>query len=292
MQIALFGRTVSDGRSTYIKLLYQLLHEQEVIISIFEPFYKLTKHLLPENSRIRTFNSPETLLDHNELLVTIGGDGTLLEAITLVQDRNMPLLGINTGRLGFLTSYSIDELAEMVNDIINRNYIIESRTLLKIESNVQTFENVNFALNDITIHKKDSSSMISLKVNVEEQFVNTYWADGLIFSTPTGSTGYSLSCGGPLLMPGSDNLVITPIAPHNLNVRPLVLSDSLTLTVAVDSRSRNYLITLDSRSYPMQTGEAVHISKANFLVKLARKKTQSYYKTIREKLQWGLDKRN
>jgi len=180
----------------------------------------------------------------------------------------------------------------MVNDIINRNYIIESRTLLKIESNVQTFENVNFALNDITIHKKDSSSMISLKVNVEEQFVNTYWADGLIFSTPTGSTGYSLSCGGPLLMPGSDNLVITPIAPHNLNVRPLVLSDSLTLTVAVDSRSRNYLITLDSRSYPMQTGEAVHISKANFLVKLARKKTQSYYKTIREKLQWGLDKRN
>jgi len=292
MQIALFGRTVSDGRSTYIKLLYQLLHEHEVVISIFEPFYKLTKHLLPENSRIRTFNSPETLLDHNELLVTIGGDGTLLEAITLVQDRNMPLLGINTGRLGFLTSYSIDELAEMVNDIINRNYIIESRILLKIESNVQTFENVNFALNDITIHKKDSSSMISLKVNVEEQFVNTYWADGLIFSTPTGSTGYSLSCGGPLLMPGSDNLVITPIAPHNLNVRPLVLSDSLTLTVAVESRSRNYLITLDSRSYPMQTGEAVHISKANFLVKLARKKTQSYYKTIREKLQWGLDKRN
>jgi NAD+ kinase len=292
MQVALFGRTISEGRSAYIKLLFSLFHEKGFHLHIYEPFYKLTKHLLPIHSRIQTFEEIKEIVPETEILVTIGGDGTLLEAITLVKNSGLPLLGINTGRLGFLTGYSLEELSEMVEDIKNRKYSIENRALLKVESDSQSFDGINFALNDITLHKKDTSSMISLQVTIDEQLVNNYWADGLIFSTPTGSTGYSLSCGGPLLMPDSTNLVITPIAPHNLNVRPLVLNDSHIIDVQVESRSKNFLTTLDSRSYSMMASDRIRIKRADFNIKLAKKENQSFLKTIREKLQWGFDKRN
>jgi len=292
MQIAVFGRTINDGRTEHIKSLYKSLSAHNANILIFEPFYKITKELLPAESRVQIFNTHQELIQNASCMLTIGGDGTLLEAITYIRNSNLPVLGINTGRLGFLSGFSKEEIDLAVDMAVNLNFTIEKRTLLNIETNQPYFGEIPFALNEVTFHKKDNSSMITLHVAINGMRLNSYWADGLIISTPTGSTGYSLSCGGPIIMPESQSIVLTPIAPHNLNVRPLVIADSNTLSITAEIRGRNFLVSLDSRSAALPANELITIKKAPFTISLARKPDQSFLQTLREKLMWGQDKRN
>ena len=292
MQIAIFGRSFNEGRSNVIKELYCSLHENGVELLVFEPFFHTTESLFPENALVRTFNKSEELTNKTSCLMTIGGDGTLLEALTFIRNSDIPVLGINTGRLGFLTGFSQEEIHLAVQMAINQDYFIDNRTLLQLEMNGNPFHDFPFALNDITLHKKDSSTMIIVHVKLNGDHLNSYWADGLIVASPTGSTGYSLSCGGPILMPESPNFLITPIAPHNLNVRPLVITDQHQLSFDVEVRGKNFMLSLDSRSVSLPARSKIIIKKAPFCIKLARKPDQPFLKTLREKLMWGSDRRN
>jgi NAD+ kinase len=230
----------------------------------------------------------EPLLD---LLICVGGDGTMLDAISLVRDSNVPVLGLNTGRLGFLAGVSIDGIEKAITDVERGNYSIESRSLLQLESDSGLFD-YGYALNDFVIHKKETSSMIVVHTYLNGEFMNSYWADGLIVSTPTGSTGYSLSCGGPIIFPGSDNFVITPIAPHNLNVRPVVVSDGLVISFEIEGRASSYLASLDARSQSISSETHMAVRKADHQIKILRLHGDHFMDTLRNKLSWGFDKRN
>lgn len=288
----IFGRTVSEGRKDSIRRLYQGLISRKAQLCIYEPFYKITRSLLPENAVVHTFTGHHDIDSGMACMLTIGGDGTLLEAVTHVRDSKIPLLGINTGRLGFLSGFSNEEIDLAAAMAINGSYSLDSRSLIRITSRGRYFGETPFALNEVTFHKRDTSSMITLHVKINDRHLNTYWADGLIISTPTGSTGYSLSCGGPIMMPDSNNLIITPIAPHNLNVRPLVIADSSRLSIEAEVRGKHFMVALDSRSAIVPAGEKIGIRKAGFTIRLARKPEQEFLHTLREKLMWGTDKRN
>lgn len=227
-----------------------------------------------------------------DLLICVGGDGTMLDAISLVRDSNVPVLGLNTGRLGFLAGISVDGLDKAINDIEKGNYSIEGRSLLLLETNHNHLFDYNYALNDFVIHKKETSSMIVVHTYLNGEFMNSYWSDGLIVSTPTGSTGYSLSCGGPIIFPGSDNFVITPIAPHNLNVRPVVVSDSLVISFEIEGRASSYLASLDARSQSISSDMHMAVRKADHELKVLRLHDDHFMDTLRNKLNWGFDRRN
>jgi NAD+ kinase len=293
MRIAVFGRSVGENRKQVIRQLYTQLHVSNVEVVIFDSFLKSTKVLFPKDFNPTTFNSNQDFSEINcDCLFTVGGDGTLLEAVTLVKDSGIPILGLNTGRLGFLTGFTAEEVELAVNMAIEGTYVIDKRSLIEMQCEGSPFGDFPFALNEITFHKKESSTMITVHVNMNGQKLNSYWADGLIISTPTGSTGYSLSCGGPILMPESSSFVITPIAPHNLNVRPLIIDNSNELTVETVVRGKNLLISMDSRSISFPASRVVTLRKAKFELHLARKPEQTFLKTLREKLLWGIDKRN
>ena len=225
-------------------------------------------------------------------MFSIGGDGTLLKAVTFVRESNIPIMGINTGRLGFISSISAGQIDDAINDILKENYKISERTLLELHTENQFFKEKNFALNEVAISKKDTSSMIKIDAYVDNNFLNTYWADGLVVSTPTGSTGYSLSCGGPIIMPGTNNIIVTPNAPHNLNVRPIVINDQSIIKLKVEDRDQLALVSLDSRSRAFDSDTELIIKKANFKIKLIQPQNNSFTSTIRSKLMWGLDKRS
>jgi NAD+ kinase len=227
-----------------------------------------------------------------ESLVSIGGDGTLLESVTYIGDNEIPVLGINTGRLGFLATINIDDTEIALTKLLDGAFTLDKRAVLKLETNKAVFGNLNFALNDFTLMKKDSSSMITIHTYIDGEFLNSYWADGIIVSTPTGSTGYSLSCGGPLIFPRSGNFVITPVSPHNLTVRPIVVSDSSAITFTVEGRSKKFLVSLDSRVASVDETVKLKITKGNFNVNLVQVEGEHYFKTLRQKLNWGLDIRN
>lgn len=294
MHVAIFGRTISEGRSSYIRQLYSELATQGAVLLIHEPFLKITRHLMPEieEHRLKSFRNHKELFALADCVMTIGGDGTLLEAITYIRDSNIPVLGINTGRLGFLTGFSKEEISLAVSMVLNRSYSLDRRSLLQVRAEESQFGDTPFALNEITLHKRETSSMITLHVKMNGKHLNTYWADGLILATPTGSTGYSLSCGGPIMMPDSENFVITPIAPHNLNVRPLVIPDSSELEIVTEVRGKQIMVALDSRSESFPAQAHLSIRKAGFSVSLARKPEQEFLQTLRDKLMWGIDKRN
>ena len=222
---------------------------------------------------------------------SIGGDGTLLKAVTYVRDSGIPIMGINTGRLGFISSISAGKIDDAINDILKNNFNINERALLKLETNNNLFKDKNFALNEVAVSKKDTSSMIRIDAFVDNEFLNTYWADGLVVSTPTGSTGYSLSCGGPIIMLGTNNIIITPNAPHNLNVRPIVIDDNSIIKLKVEDRDKLALISLDSRSRAFNSETELIIKVASFKIKLVQPQNNSFTSTIRNKLMWGLDKR-
>jgi NAD+ kinase len=269
------------------------LVDYEAKIIVFGPFKKFIDSCHDEKiTWSGTFEIYEDLKGMEGVMFSIGGDGTFLEAITLVRDLPITLAGINTGRLGFLADIAQDEISEAVDSIMQGRSRIDERTLLQVFSEQPVFGDFNFALNEITVHKRDDSSMIKIVAFLDGQFLNIYWADGLIVATPTGSTAYSLSVGGPLVLPDTRNFVLTPIAPHNLTVRPLVFKDSTKLTLQIESRSGNLLLSADSRSVVIEDRLELTICKAPFCINTIRLREHNFYQTLRTKLMWGADRRN
>ena len=292
MTIAIFGSPYPEYFSKYIQHLIKKLETEHINLIIEEEFSIFLENNIRFNKSISTFNSYETLKNKADFLLSIGGDGTLLKAVTYVRESEIPIMGINTGRLGFISSISADQIDDAITDILKGNYKINERTLLELSSDKNLFKEKNFALNEVAVSKKDTSSMIRIDAYVDDEFLNTYWADGLVVSTPTGSTGYSLSCGGPIIMPGTNNIIITPNAPHNLNVRPIVIDDNSVVKLKVEDRDQLALVSLDSRSRAFDSETELIIKKANFKVRLVQPQNNSLIKTIRHKLMWGLDKRS
>jgi len=292
MHIALFGTPFSKQFAKYIQHLVSRLEAENISLIIYEEYVSFLKNKVIFEKPFKIFNSHDTLKDNADFLLSIGGDGTLLGSATLVRDSNIPILGINTGRLGFISSISTDQIESAITDVINNNFEIKKRTLLSLETENDLFGDVNFALNEVAIVKKDTSSMIKIDAFLDDEFLNSYWADGLIIATPTGSTGYSLSCGGPIIIPGTNNVVITPIAPHNLNVRPIVLSDKGAIKLKVADKDQLALVSLDSRFRAFDSTISLIIKKADFKINLIEPQSHSFISTIRSKLMWGIDKRN
>jgi NAD+ kinase len=233
-----------------------------------------------------------TLKDFIDIFITIGGDGTLLDMVTLIRDSGIPVIGINFGRLGFLASINKSDIVAAIHAVVNKEFTIDSRELLIIDSEQKLFGDDNFALNDVTIHKRDDSAMITTHVSLNDEFLNSYWGDGIIISTSTGSTAYSLSCGGPIIFPQSNSIALTPVAPHNLNVRPIILPDTSTLSFEVECRGTNYIVSCDSRTVIIDKTMNFRVYKAGFQLNLIRLNNESYLSTLRNKLLWGLDARN
>ena len=292
MTIAIFGNPYPEHFTKYIQHLVKKLENEHIKIIVEEEFNTFLKNNIRFTTKIETFNCHESLNENADFLFSIGGDGTLLKAVTFVRDSNIPIMGVNTGRLGFISSISAGQIDDAINDILKNNYKLSERALLELHTKNHLFKEKNFALNEVAISKKDTSSMIKIDSYVDDIFLNTYWADGLVVSTPTGSTGYSLSCGGPIIMPGTNNIIITPNAPHNLNVRPIVINDRSTIKLKVEDRDQLALVSLDSRSRAFDSDTELIIKKADFKIQLIRPQNNSFTSTIRTKLMWGLDKRS
>ena len=293
MKIALFGTVFSEHFDKYIQHLIKKLEAEKIDIVIEDSFYTFLKGRLRFKFDVETFKDSVDLKDKKvDILFSIGGDGTLLKAITFIKKTNVPIMGINTGGLGFISSIPPDQIDEAINDLINNNYKINKRNLLELHTDNNLFQNKNFALNEVAIVKKDTSSMIKIDAYVNDEFLNTYWADGLVVATPTGSTGYSLSCGGPIIIPGTNNFVITPIAQHNLNVRPIVIDNNSVIKLKVEDRDKLALVSLDSCSRAFDSSVELVIKKAKFTINLIEPQGNSFISTIRHKLMWGIDKRN
>jgi len=291
MKIALFGNEFSPNYIKYIKHLIQKLENEKIEILVQQQFYDFLQENISFSENIQTFDRISAQ-DRIDFLFSIGGDGTLLRAVTYVRESNIPILGINTGRLGFISSISTDQIDDAVDHVLNGDYKIRSRTLLELETENNLFGTTNFALNEVAIVKKDTSSMIRIDAFLDDEFLNSYWADGLLISTPTGSTGYSLSCGGPIILPGTKNIIIAPIAPHNLNVRPIIINEKSKIRLKVEDRDQLALVSLDSRSRAFDSSLELIIKKADFKINLIEPKDNSFITTIRTKLMWGSDKRN
>jgi NAD+ kinase len=292
MRIAVYGKQFPEDAKPFIETLHNLLGETATEITLYQELGDFIEKYCERNISLKTFSSHEELMSFKPtFLITIGGDGTLLDAVTLVRNSGIPILGINTGRLGFLANVSRKEITQSIHALAAGEYTIDERTLLALADKDRDFD-LNFALNEITVSRKDTTAMVTIKVWINDQFLNSYWADGLIIATPTGSTGYSLSCNGPIIMPGTQSLVITPIAPHNLNVRPFVIPNKFKIKLQVESREKQFLMSLDSRIYTIETGVILNIELAQFTVKLVETNIQNFPQTLRNKLLWGLDKRN
>lgn len=292
MKIAVYGRQFNDPIVVpYIQQVFDNLGQHDVEVFVHPRLHPF----LQENIKKANYSLLENLDNIKgtiDLFLTLGGDGTLLDMVTLIRDSGIPVIGINFGRLGFLASINKSDIAAAIYAVVNKNFTLDSRELLSIHSDTDIFGNDNFALNDITIHKRDDAAMITTHVFLDEEFLNSYWGDGIIISTSTGSTAYSLSCGGPIIFPQSNSIVLTPNAPHNLNVRPIVLPDNSTLAFDVECRSANYLISCDSRTAIIDKTMRFKVKKAGFTLNLIRLNNESYLSTLRNKLLWGLDVRN
>lgn len=292
MKIALYGKPYENHLIQDVSRLVNCIEEHGFEVEIYEKYGKF----LRENSFLRKdyplFSRENAEIGKYTCLVSIGGDGTLLDTVTLIGDSGVPVVGINAGRLGFISSISIDEFETVLQSLKDRSFVCDNRSLLQVNTARDLFGQNNFALNELTIHKKDTSSMIKIDCYLDDEVLNTYWSDGLIISTPTGSTAYNLSCGGPIIIPGSENVVVTPIAPHNLTVRPLVVSNTATLRLRVSGRSENFLIAIDSRPEVLYPEEEVVVSRAPFYFKLIQPRGHTFLTAMRNKLTWGVDKRN
>jgi NAD+ kinase len=293
LKIAIFGRTFNPDFAGYITELFDSLSNNGITFVLYKPFYDfLIDHAGCRFKNASVYTSTADAPDDVDFMVSIGGDGTFLESIMFLKNINTPIIGLNSGRLGFLANISKQEINLAFEAIIKGNYELENRSLLSLETEAALFGNFNFALNDVTIQKKDST-MITIDAYLDNEFLNTYWTDGLIISTPTGSTAYSLSAGGPIVLPGSKILIIAPIASHNLTVRPLVIPDTKEIRLEVKARSGNFLVTIDNRAEAIEIpNNSFIIKKALFDLKMVKLPFNSYYATIRNKLMWGADTRN
>ena len=293
-KVAIYGQSYTISAEKEIKILLSALEKNNIFVFFEQDFYNL---LIENNSLTKkypTYAHFNDLSSSFDMLFSIGGDGTVLRAVTYIRDLNIPVLGINTGRLGFLATVQKDQIEEAIALLIAKKYIIQERTLLQIATTPQTkeFNELDFALNEITISRRNTTSMIGVKTFLNDEYLTNYWADGLIIATPTGSTGYSLSCNGPVILPNAKNLVITPIAPHNLNARPMVIPDNTFIDLEVSTREKDFLISLDSRIITATQGTKIKIQKASFTIKSILLAQQSHLKILREKLLWGEDTRN
>lgn len=292
MTIAVYARSTKDNHSKYLEEIQSYFLKEGVELIVYEPFYKYLKEQHGFKLELGTFSSSEELIKKAFYLICLGGDGTMLEAVSLVRKSGIPVLGVNTGRLGFLSPVNKDDLLDALQKLLREKFTLDKRELIAFEGCNNCFKELNFALNEFTIHKNDSSSMIHIDTYVDDIFLNSYFADGLIVSTPTGSTAYSLSCGGPIMMPDSDNFIITPIAPHNLAVRPIVISNNREIRFKVSGRTEDFKVALDSRSATVPLGLDIKIKKADFRVNLINLEGQHFFSTLRNKMMWGIDKRH
>lgn len=293
MQIAIFGRKFNPEYFSVIENLIRILEAKAETFYIYHNFLEFLRSEISFKIPVKSFQNHHEIPPSCFCMISIGGDGTLLDTLPFIRNSGIPVMGINTGRLGFLSSVSTDEMKESVHALFDGRYRIDKRSLLMLKSGEKKlFGSFPYALNEVTVLKRDNTSMISISAYVDECYLNTYWADGLMVSTPTGSTGYSLSCGGPIIVPDSENFIITPIASHNLTVRPIVIRDKSIVKLKVQGRVKSHLIVMDSRTVPMENPVDLYIEKAEFKVNLICIEHNDFFKTIRNKLAWGFDKRN
>jgi NAD+ kinase len=292
MTIAVYGRPVNPSQVTFAENVLNALAASGCKVVIHHQYYNFLKEELKSLPAIPTFNTSADLQGKTDFLFSIGGDGTLLDTVLLVKDSGIPIAGVNAGRLGFLSSIGKENISLAIDALAKGHFSLDARTLLKVESNHPVFDGDNIALNDFTIHKKETSAMIKIHTYLNGEYLNSYWADGLIIATPTGSTGYSMSCGGPIIVPQSESFVITPIAPHNLNVRPIIVSDKNVISLEVEGRSQNFMATLDSRSATIDSSFQLAVRKESYCINLVRLSNENFLGTLRSKLNWGLDSRN
>jgi len=294
MKIAVYGREFQASVIPYVQHLFDSLTAKGTELWIYSAFHEfLNQQQVVCPQQLHTYTSKAGLPDDVGFMLSLGGDGTMLAAVSIVGDSGIPVAGINFGRLGFLADISKDNIDAAMDAILQGDYDIQARSLVSVEAEQATlFDGSHFALNDVTLFKSDSSAMITVNAHVNGELLNAYWADGIIIATPTGSTAYSLSCGGPILMPGSGNFVITPISPHNLNVRPVVISDKVELSLDIESRSGKFLLSCDSKTTSVSSDIRLTVRKAHYQANLIRLKNYRYFSTLRNKLLWGLDARN
>ncbi|HEY0176983.1 MAG TPA: NAD kinase [Pedobacter sp.] len=292
MKIAIYGREFNNSVLPFVQDVFNALEHYGIEILVYEEYHEFIKDKVKLPGGLKIFCNNAELCDDADVLISLGGDGTLLDTLALVRNSGVPVIGINFGRLGFLASINKNEIKNAIQALVNHEYSLDKRTLLNVESKHNLFGDENFALNDITIHRRDNTAMMIIHAYMNDEFINSYWADGLIIATPTGSTAYSLSCGGPIIFPSAQNFVITPIAPHNLNVRPVIIPDDVSLRFEVEARSAKFLVSCDSRTATVDRSVKITISKAAFHVNLVRLNNESYLTTLRNKLLWGIDTRN
>lgn len=292
MRIALHGRKFSKESFPYVKTIANKLLDNGHEIFITDVCARENKS--EARAYLESYRQVNILanLDSIDFFFSLGGDGTLLETVSIVGAHEIPILGINLGTMGFLATTAKSDISNALDLLFDGQYELENRTLLHLNSNSELFDSQNFALNEVAILKRDTSSMIIVRCYIDGAFVNTYWADGLMVSTPTGSTGYSLSCGGPLVLSQSDSFIITPVSPHNLNVRPLVVSDKSEISFEIEGKGRSFLISLDSRSHTVNSTVKISLTKADFTAKLVKLSGSNFFDTLRNKLNWGQDVRN
>lgn len=291
MRIGVHGKDFTRQSAPFIERILERLASEKVDVVVSSRFQKNLRLAQFRKFRFQSYEPGDNLRKVN-LFFSLGGDGTLLESVTHVGKTAVPIFGINTGRLGFLATVGREEIDEAMDMIFREEYDIDERALLSLHSDRDLFGGFSYALNDFTLVKKDSSSMITVHTFIDGEFLNSYWADGIIVATPTGSTGYSLSCGGPLVFPGSESFVITPVSPHNLAVRPIVVPDTSEITFRVEGRSKKFIVSLDSRMETVDETVKLMVKKAGIRVNLVQLRGQHYFKTLRQKLNWGLDARN
>lgn len=292
MHIAIYNRAFDEEDIVLFQQLTNLLVKHNIHLVFYEDLlHRLdSKFSLPE--KFEVFSDAKPLTTKVKFIFSLGGDGTMLDVVKFVGDKNIPILGINLGRLGFLASTLATELEFAVESLVKGSFLVDHRTLIHLDTSTTLFADAPFALNEFSIHRKDSSSLIKIHTYLNGEFLCTYWADGLIVSTPTGSTGYSLSCGGPVIFPQANSFVITPVAPHNLNVRPIVVSDNSIISFEIEGRAEQFLCTLDARSESIDNTVSLAVKKENFSIQLIRLEGQNFLNTLRTKLYWGVDHRN
>lgn len=293
MHIALFGRRFNPEFFPVIQNMILTMEKHKVSFLIYEKFFEFLKGNIRFQNDTKVFNNHHELSPSVSCMISLGGDGTLLDTLPLIRNSGIPVLGINTGRLGFLSSVSTDEMETSVKELLDKKYQVDQRSLLYLDSGqAKLFDSFPYALNEVTLIKRDNTTMISISAFVNGKYLNTYWADGLMVATPTGSTGYSLSCGGPIISPDSENFIITPIASHNLTVRPIVIKDDSLVKFKVEGRIQSHLIVMDSRTLPLEKSIDLYIKKADYKINLINTGQKDFFTTIRNKLAWGFDKRN
>ena len=292
-RIAIFGKNLSEENKPYLRRLLAELQKYHSEVVVYEPFMPCLSGCVPEGFDVAVFADHESLKHQADLMFSIGGDGTILDAVPLLGDSGIPVLGINMGRLGFISSVAKEETEKAVGEILQGHYTTEPRTLLELVAPQGVFQDaVNYALNEINIIRNPEHSLLAIKVFVNDVFLNTYWGDGILMATPTGSTAYSLSAGGPILAPDSRNFVITPIAAHNLTVRPIVIPDDSVVRIHVEGRDKKFVFSMDSRVCALDTSVELVVRKADFCVNTVRMEGTDFFSTIRNKLMWGKDNRN